>query len=470
MRTLEDAVYQHSPWWIQNCLLTAHGWRIGQHRYGRPYKEALRWLKQSETWSIEEVRAYQDERLRRIVRIAYERTRYYRSVFDSAGLKPDDIRSVQDLPNLPLLTKEIVRARTSELLASDRPLRGWLHGHTSGTTGTPLSLWYDRDTCILTNAVDRRNKLWAGLPPDEWLGLLLGRVVVPPSRNRAPFWRTNFAQRQVWFSSFHLSEPNLPTYTHEIRRRRLRALEGYPSTLYVLAKYLLNSGERLPMLAVISSSETLLPIQRETIERAFECELYDFYAAAERIIFAAECERHDGKHLAEEYGYTEVVRDDGSPAAPGESGYLTGTTLHNAAMPLLRYRMGDVSTLIQDRCACGRVLRRIANVTTKSEDIIVTPEGRLIAPSVLTHPFKSADTVVKSQLVQESIDELLIRAVPGPDFRQEHLTPLVAQLRERIGPSIHIRIDLVNDIPREASGKYRWVISKVRHPYALSRT
>lgn len=381
-------------------------------------------------------------------------------------LVPADVQGVQDLYKLPLLHKETVREESAALLTRRRPALTWQHGHTSGTTGSPLSLWYDRDTCIMTNAVDWRQKSWGGKDPEDWIGLFLGRVIVPLEQEEPPYWRTDFVQRQVWFSAFHMEPGRLNSYTQEIRRRGLRFLEGYPSTLFILAKHLVRNGDVLPMESVFTSSETLHEVQRETIESAFACPIFDYYGLAERVIFAAECDEHYGKHLAEEYGFTEVVDADGNPVANGEPGYLVGTSLHNRAMPLIRYRTGDVSRILDEgTCACGRTLRRIADVTTKAEDIVVTPDGRLISPSVLTHPFKPFDEILRSQIIQEARDRLRVRIVASTDFSHRQQQELVAGLRERVGSEMRIELERVEELPPDPSGKFRWVISEVDHEY-----
>ncbi len=462
-----ETVYRALPPGLQTLALNAHAWRIDRHRYGAPYRHAVTRLREQERWSLERIRAYQVERLREMIRVASDRSSYYRERLAAAGINPSHIHHLSDVAKLPILAKETLRARPNDLLTARRPRSEWLQGHTSGTTGSPLGVWYDRQTAIMTNAVDRRLKIWAGMVDDDWIGLLLGRVVVPPEQHRPPFWRPNWIHRQVWFSSFHLGDENLPSYVQEIRRRGLRFLEGYPSTLFILANYLVRRGSTLPMRAVLTSSETLHATQRETIEAAFACPIFDFYGLAERVIFAGDCETHQGKHLAEEYGYAEVVDDEGRVVRDGRVGYLVGTSLHNSAMPLLRYRTGDMSAIMREPCACGRTSRRIQPVTTKAEDIIVTPDGRMISPSILTHPFKPLGQIVKSQILQERLDNLVVKIVPSAQFTAAEERALVAGLTQRLGLGVGIEIRLVDDIPLEPSGKYRWVISRVQHPCSL---
>lgn len=461
---LQTRIYESSPPWVQTALLNLHARRIQRHRYGPPYEEAVTWLREAETWSRDQIRDHQSSRLRRIVGAAYDASSYYRRIFDARGLSPADITTVDDLGSLPILSKSDVKANASQLLTGS-PDRDWLSGHTSGTTGSPLSLWYDRETCVMTNAVDRRHKMWAGMSSSDWIGLFLGRAVVPINQDGGAFWRTNWVQRQIWFSSFHMSPDNLDSYVDEIRSRRLEFLEGYPSTLYILANHVRSRNAKLPMTAVITSSETLHPIQRTAIEEAFDCQLFDFYAQAERVVFAGECSHHTGKHVAEEYGFLEIVDDNGRAVEDGVLGHVVGTSLYNAAMPLIRYRTGDVSAIVTGECQCGRIHRRLRDVTTKAEDMVITPDGRLISPSILTHPFKPFASIDKSQIIQIARDEIVVKIVPGSGYTEEVEKELTARLRERLGSTIRIRFEVVADIPREASGKFRWVVSHIDTPY-----
>lgn len=464
--SLAQWTYARVPAALQNVFLNAYAWRIKRHRYGAPYHRAVAECLDRERWPVERLRDYQVDRLRAILRAAGDSS-WYRERIARAGLRPEALRDPTDLRALPLLTKPDVRDHLGELLTRPRPARGWLKGVTSGTTGSPLGVWYDRQMCIVNNAVDRRQHLWGGATDDDWIGLLLGRVIVPPEVRRAPYWRVNHVLRQVWFSSFHLSDETLPLYVAEIRRRGLRYLEGYPSTLYVVARYLARRGETLPLRATFSSSETVLDVQRETIEQVFQCRLFDYYGLAERMVYAGECEAHQGKHIAEDFGYVEIVGDDGQPVPDGQPGYIVGTSLHNTATPMIRYRTSDVSAFVVEPCPCGRPFRRLRNVTTKAEDFVVTPDGRLISPSVLTHPFKPLHGIAESQVVQDRPDRLLIKLVPTAKISEQEIARLIAAMRERVGPAMHIDVEQVSAIPRERSGKLRWVISTVDHAYRL---
>jgi phenylacetate-CoA ligase len=149
---------------------------------------------------------------------------------------------------------------------------------------------------------------------------------------------------------------------------------------------------------------------------------------------------------------------------PGSEGYLVGTSLLNYGMPFIRYKTNDVTAVITEKCVCGRHMPRFRGVTTKDEDIVVTPEGKLVSSSVLTHPFKPLDAVRESQIVQERIDFLRIKIVRRENYSESDSAHLIAALRERVGPTMRIELEFVDNLPRTKAGKFKWVISKVPLP------
>jgi phenylacetate-CoA ligase len=457
-------LYRMAPVWAQNLLLTGFGAALERERFGGRYEEFRALLAKSERWSRTELEAYQDERIREIVADAYEHVPYYRRRFDEVRLTPRDIRGRGDLPKIPLLTRRDIQANFDQLRSRQIAPKALKTGHTSGTTGTPLTVGYDRETIWMTYAVFDRHYRWAGLrfgSDGDRVAVARGNVIVPLDQRKPPYWRHNRRQNQLLLSSFHLSTATLPAYFDALAGFQPAAIDGYPSTLYLLAKYLQGRGEKFPLRAAITSSETLYDFQREVIEESFACQVFDYYALAERVAFSGECERHDGHHLAMEFGASEIVGADGTPVSPGETGKLVGTSLHNRAMPLIRYVTNDMTSLRPRPCRCGRGHEIMADVTTKAEDVLTLKDGRLISPSVLTHPFKPLGCIEGSQIVQTAPDVITVRIVPGEGFTQALSDQLVADLQERLGADVRIGVQLVDRLETSANGKFKWVISEV---------
>lgn len=459
-----SAVYGRAPVWGQNLLLSGFGYFLERERYGGRFAEFRGRLARSEHQSRLELESHQDGCLRDLVAHAYSTVPYYRRQFDAIGLKPSDVGGQADLDKIPLLTRADIKANFDDLWSTSVRPRRRRTGHTSGTTGTPLTLGYDLDTVWMTYAVFDRHYRWAharfGRDGDR-IAVARGNVIVPLDQRVAPFWRHNRMQRQLLLSSFHLSPSTLPEYFEALRAFAPAVMDGYPSTLYVLAKYLQGRGEFFPVKAAVTSSETLYDFQREVIEERFACKVFDYYALAERVIFSGECDAHDGHHVAMEYGLAEVVDERGQLVSDGTVGRLVGTSLINRAMPLLRYVTSDLSAMRPGVCRCGRALVRMEDVTTKAEDMLTLKDGRLISPSVLTHPFKPLDSIEGSQIVQTAPDAVTVRIVAGPAFSDHLRDHLVHELAARIGADVRIDVQLVDRLEVSPNGKFKWVISKV---------
>jgi phenylacetate-CoA ligase len=457
------AMYDRCPIGLQNALLTSYVAWLERARYGKEFRESQQLLREMEWRDRATIEAYQHERLRALINHAYETVPYYRRRFDDIRLKPSDIRDSGDLWKIPLLNRADIKRHLSDLTSRSAP-RALTTGHTSGTTGSPLTVRYDASAIGMAYAALDRHYRWAGCilaRNGDRIAVVRGNVIVPLRQRQGPYWRYNRRQNQLLLSSFHLSPTNLPLYFDEMKRFAPVVLDGYPSTLYILAKYLKNVGTAFPVKAVISSSETLYDFQRALIEERFACRVFDYFALAERVVFSGECERHEGHHLAMEYGIAEVLDAEHQPVKAGMPGTLVGTGLHNWGMPLIRYVTNDQASFKPHACSCGRALVLMDDVTTKAEDVLTLKDGRLISPSVLTHPFKPMDCIEASQIIQKDYDRIVIRLVPRSDYTPSAGATLVRELRDRLGEDVSIEIELTDALPQSTNGKFKWVISEV---------
>jgi phenylacetate-CoA ligase len=458
---LRETIYRRSPVAVQTLLLNVKAIELYFERYGKKFRRLYDEFQRNQWLSPAELDTYQNQQLQALIRHAYEAVPYYSQLMRSHKLRPDDIKTKADLPKLPTLTKDDVRRNATRLLSTRYPKSLLRHGHTSGTTGTPLDFHYDIRTCVVHHVVDWRYKAMAGLSFGDSYASLLGRLIAPREQRRPPFWRWNYVNNQLFLSSFHLKKENLPFYVEKLMSAKVKALEAYPSTAYILALYLLGERQVLPLQAVFTSSETLFDYQREAIEKAFGCKVFDAYGMAERVIFAAECDRHIGHHLNSDYGITEFLDSEKQSAATGKMATIVGTSLHNYAMPFIRYEMTDACSLMAEPCNCGRGFPLMHSVTTKQESIVTLADGRLISPSVLTHPFKPMHNIAESQIIQERVDELIVKIVKRPAYTSSDEAMLISGFNDRLGPEVKIRISYVDEIPRTANAKFKWVVSRI---------
>jgi len=449
--------YRSSPIPVQNALCTVAGAASRVLRGGREFQRHLAELRDSQWLDAAQLRALQDAKVERLIRHCYARVPYYRDVMRERGLTPRDIQTAEDLRKLPYLTKEIVRTQGHRLVREDIGRLGVYHSKTSGTSGTPLRLVRDTLSVNYENAT-----LWwvwttAGLPLWGRRATLRGDLIVPPEQRRPPYWRLNRAERQLLLSGVHLSRESVPFYLDALERYRPIAIETYATAAFYLARSAVETGRKVHVDAVLTGSEPHYPHMRRAIEEAFSCTVHDYYGQAERVAFAAECERHDGLHLAMAYGAVEFAEPEGP--APAGLREIVGTSLNNDAMPFVRYRTGDLARTIDAPCPCGRTLPRIAGIETRAGDVISTPDGRRISYLHLTRVFGLFEHIKKSQVVQDGPDHFTVKIVLDETFSDEDRRKMVAGIREMLSFDASVDIVRVDDIPTEPSGKFRWFVS-----------
>lgn len=464
MESRLKGIYDRLPVFFQNMILSGFSLLLDHERYGGNFSEFKSLLSRSQWYSPEKLRQYQEQKLIELIEYSYEHVNYYRKIMDERNLKPSDITCIDDLKKMPILTREDIKNNFDQLLSDEFQMESVKKGHTSGTTGSPLEICYSEDMIHINYAMLDRQYEWAGVKLKRFgdrIAVIRGNVIVPLEQKKPPFWRYNYLHNHILLSSFHLTAENIKYYIDELKRYKPKVLDGYPSTVYVLAKYLKNKGETLCLNAVLTSSETLFDFQREVIEDSFQCKIYDYFGSAERVLFSTECDHHQGHHVASEYGITEIVDENYKNVATGDVGYIVATSLHNKAMPLIRYLTNDMSALKASTCSCGRGLPLMDDVTTKAEDMLTLRDGRLISPSVLTHPFKPLTSIHASQIIQEDIDHVSVKLVASDEYTAHDGERLIQGLKERLGGDVDVRISLVDSLERTRNGKFKWVISRV---------
>ena len=453
-------IYYKTPPALQNVLISAYRYARKPFEYGHDFRRWRSLLDESQNWSLAELENWQLERLQALLQYVYADVPGYRQLYRDVNITPRDIRSLEDMWKLPIVSKQHIRENRALFTSSSAKSFKPVELNTSGTTGTPFQFLSTRETEAIEWAFNWRHKSWGGARLWEPMFSLGGKIIVPLSQQNPPFWRTNRAENMIWLSAFHMTQQNLDLYVDYISKANVRFIKGYPSNLSILAHHLRGRNARLPMKAVFTGSEPLLAHARELIEDRFCCKVFDWYGVSERVVTASQCSVHNNYHVHMENCVVEVVQKD-SVVSKGTLGEIVGTCLSNYAMPLIRYRTGDLSSLSSEPCPCGRGLMTISQVQTKWEHLLFTEDGRWISPSVLTHPFKPVKGVRRSQIIQESLGELRIKVVGEPDFGTQQQALLIDGFKERLGESVKITIDMVDDIPNDPSGKFRWVISKV---------
>jgi len=447
---------------MRNFVLPTYDFARGtsRFRFGR-ILEKTQWL------SYKEIKRLQQKNLRAILKHAYKTVPYYRQVFNERGLSLDDVKCVDDLVKLPVLTKADIRRNFWNMVSYFYPKSEFVTS-VSGGTGDQIKFFITKEQQSWEIAAEFRAYRWAGYRFGDKCLMFWGSPIDLAKYESIVKRFTSCLERVVVLNTYVLSDDVLEKYTRLMRNFNPEVVRGYTSSVYLVAKYVLEHGVKgVNPRAVITSAETLLDFQRKTIEEAFGCRVFDLYGSREIGSIAAECEEHCGYHISAENVVLEFVRN-GEHVAAGEHGEILITSLRNFGMPFIRYAIGDVGKSSDEVCTCGRGLPLMASVEGRISQFMAVYDkqlGRTIPVSTAAPgPFSTALMQVPLEsyrIIQESLDQIVIKAVKGKGYSQGHTDFVVAYLRKFLGDSINIEIEFVNHLQPLPSGKRTVFISKI---------
>ncbi|MBX3025587.1 glycosyltransferase [bacterium] len=472
--TVHDFLRDHEPtrasppltgwraWSLRAYFATMplHHWMIT--RQARHYYDELQrsqWLRPAD------VRALQERKLRRLIDHAYRHVAYWRERMDERGLTPDDIRHLEDLGKLPLLSKDVVRTQLYfDLLSDNHDKRRIQRITTSGSTGEPLTIYVDQHQLEIRWAATQRSMEWTGWRFGDRSARLwhqtIGMNRLQVARERADAWWN----RRLFIPAFEMNEAGIARSIAALRRHRPALVDGYAESFNFLAYHARRHGlDGIRPRGIISSAQELPAHSRATIENAFGCQVFDKYGSREFSGIAWECEQHDGHHVVAESFIVEILRD-GRPARPGELGEVVITDLNNLVMPLIRYRIGDLAVAMDPAvpCACGRGLPRIGRIEGRVQAVIVADNGAYIPGTFFSHLFKDYDHVVRQyQVVQERRGAIRLRIVRGTRFSDEQFDEILALMRRYLGAAMQIDVEFTPRIDMVRTGKHRSIVSSI---------
>lgn len=417
-------------------------------------------LRASQWRPAAEIRADQEAALRRLVRHAAATCPFYRERFAAAGIDPERVGSIADLAGLPLLTKADVRERTPEILSGAFAPAALVPAKTGGSTGEALRVFCDRA------GIERR--AGAALRADEWSGWRLGQPMAavwgnpPVPRTLKNRLRLLLKDRIIYLDTMRIDDRAIDAFLAEWRTMRPGLLYGHAHSLFILCEALRERGLRLAPQGIVATSMMLIEAERRVIEEVCGIQVTNRYGCEEVSLIACECERHEGMHLNAEHSVVEFLRDDGTPCAAGEDGRIVVTELVNFGMPMLRYEVGDRGVPGNRACPCGRGLPLMEHVTGRVADFLVATDGHRVAGiSIIENTLTRLPGIRQMQVVQESALRLTVNLVPGPEYGPATTAQLVASLQEYLGAEVGVRLQQVERIPQEESGKYRFTICRI---------
>ena len=437
---------------MRSSAASLHGFHLRSWRFGPESPQLVKLAVEREQWNTEQWEAWRKERLAYVLNKAATEVPYYRRQWAERRRK-GDMSSWTVLENWPVLEKEAVRNDSRLFLADGYQPKSMFPAYTSGTTGTPVNLWRTRHTMRSLYALSSaRTKGWHGIIENDRWAKLGGQVVTPGSRREPPFWVWNSALKQLYMSTYHLAPHLIEHYLDALVQYRVQYLFGYTSSVFALAQEAIRLNRRdLKMKVVITEAEPIFEHQRRVIAEAFQCPVRETYGMGEMVTAASECSEGT-LHEWPEVGLVEVLDHD-QPVADGELGELVATSLLNAEMPLIRYRVGDRGRRRSTpQCKCGRPLAAIEISEAGSYDLLVTPDGRRILG--LEDVFFNTP-IRQAQIVQERLDFIRARYVPAYGFTSDSARQIIKAVQARM-KGVEVVLEPVTDIPRSANGKF-WI-------------
>ena len=437
---------------------------------GSPVPQELDFLRAIERKSPDEIQEIQNERLTRLLLHAWQHTDYYREVLGDTGVVVDGKVNLDQFETIPVLTKAIIREQGDRLRARELPGgRKPYMNRTGGSTGEPTVYWQDNhywDVNVATKMYhfELHGKELGELEMKVWGS---DRDVVHDTTGWTTKVKTFLYNREIRACA-RLSDQDMDALIQDINRLKPRTIWGYTDGLYTVAKYIVRKGAVVHApAALFGGGGTLFPHMRQTIEDAFKSPMINMYGSREMGDVACECEEQAGLHVSSHSHRVEILDDQGRPVME-QDGDIIVTSLHNYAMPFLRYRIGDRGRLTARSCPCGRGFPLLESLLGRSMESFVTAGGAIVSPIYLISMVgTSLDPQVfrKFQLVQEETHDVTLKVMLDPAASSEQADTLLSMAVEKIGAVMgegcavsHVTVD---DIPATNSGKYLYTVSKV---------
>jgi phenylacetate-CoA ligase len=417
-------------------------------------------LRQSQSWPAHRKDKYVLDQIHKVLVRAVDGIPYYREQFRKIGFDPrTDFRSTEDLACLPLLTKADIREHFAEI-TDTRFESGSIFTHTSGSTGEPLPMRLNEYFMAFDNACAFRHWSWAGYTFGAPIAALRSYV---PSHATDPLWRHSKLKNTLFFSAYHLSPANCSEYVDRMLEFRPKFVKGYPSSIAVFAEFAFPYRDKFDFLrGIFVSSETLLPSERDRIERTFGNKLFNWYGMTEPAVILTECEQHEGMHINWEYGYPEFLAAD--DLGPNEFRLVT-TGFHNPVMPFIRYDTGDVVRLYGETvtCPCGRTMPVVQSVVGRKDECLITSDGRRLPSINFYSLFREYPEILKFQIIQYGRTEIVTRVAVKPHFcdRVSLTRRLEEGLRARMGSEVKLEIEYTDVFMTNSDGKTLPILRKL---------
>ncbi|MEP7106552.1 MAG: hypothetical protein ABI760_01195 [Ferruginibacter sp.] len=451
-------IFQRLPYQIKVLIASFKGLKNHKKRFTGLYNYYYKNYKQLWNADLTQVVKFQNKKIEQLLIEAITFSDWYKAKAEERNITIDDIKKdpVAALKRFPILQKEERRNFTEKLINKNPKRKIANIGYTSGTSGSPSLNLTDKESINAGFALWKRFHTNIGLPETKFRNVRFsGKIFVDPSCQKPPFWVYNFVEKQLLMSSYHLSDTHMKHYVDKLNSFRPVFLDGYPSAFYILADYIKRARLSLTFTpkAIATTSETLYEYQRKMIEEIFKCKVFNQYASSEGGPFITEC-KYGKLHINLDSGFFEFYRPDGTEAKPGDTAELVVTSLKTYKIPLIRYAIKDVVELPLNaqECGCGCKMPVVQKIVGREDDVLWTKDRGYVGR--MDTAFKGLKHILKTQLVQKSPELIEIYCIVDHYYTEEIEKIFMNNLRERLGISIKINFNYVDNILLGSNGKF----------------
>lgn len=439
---------------------------ISQSQGEREKRRLERKLESYQELSQSELNANQLKQIQGLIKHAYETVPYYQNRSQRDDIHPDDVKAWTDYEKLPLLTKADINNNLDDLISP--MFRQQLQRNaTGGSTGEPMRFFVEDSFWLWHAARTRFTRSWHGIEHGAKVAWIWGAIQELPGSS----WQAQLKariKRERYLDAFMFSESGMRTFAKSLARWKPTVIRAYPSALREFSEYVKDYGPAgiRPRL-IETTSEKLTTQDRRLFEEVFQCKVADCYASRELAHSAYECDM-GGLHVCPTR-HLEILKD-GIPAEPSETGDIVITSLHQYALPFIRYKTDDLGSFEIEDCSCGRVFPVLREISGRAADLLLSTDGKIIYGAYLDTVFWKRPEVFRYQAYQPDIQHLHLRIAFKSAVQDHWINQLRSELKSRFGESMQISITPVEKFELTRSGKHRYVISDVAPERTSLRT
>lgn len=457
---MKEQTYKIVPNFMQNMMLSIFNFKAYKVRYGGSYKKHLSIFNGNNHLSLEELQKIQNKKFLLFLKNTLNNSKFYKKLYEDLDLPKD----VSQISKLPILSKELLRQNIKEIYTIKK--NQGVVSKTGGTTGKSLEVLFTNENIQERFALIDNFRYRFGYELGKRTAWFSGKSLLRKKdiqKNR--FWKTDYSHNVRYYSTFHIKDVYLGHYINNLIKFKPEFLVGFPSSLLEIARYGIANNYNFPVgvvKAIFPTAETITNEMRTVIEKFFRARMYDQYASSEGAPFIFECVEGN-LHLELQSGVFEVLDLDDNPIESG-AGKLVVTAFTTEATPLIRYDIGDYVELSNKTCNCTNKNPIVNEILGRIDDYIYSVENGKINLGNISNTLKDTIGIKRFQAIQNKLDEIILKVeIDSNIYNKKNEKIFIKNWVDRVGISMKIKIEYVEEIKLEKSGKFRFVKNNIRH-------